>query len=337
VFSAYIYYVVEVDQYQAATSYVKTAALLSALLSGVLGDLLVVFAHTSLTTLMWLSAGFVWAGFALGLGILRPSNKSNKVPAPITPRHLHHFAGAVGDEESGERGAASLTSRFVSFFYPSRRNPSSLTSGARDSDVMRSDDDDDDHPETATSGLLFSDNPFMHRESMRGVSGDVSHNTKTKFSSSRSLRLYQQRKRHKRLLRQKLRLFAYQLRQLCEAMRYPAVLTMVVLWIIGNAVYSVSHQTLYLISLFDVIAYRSYTITRCLSSSSSTARTRGTAQCSLSCSWAALWAPCCPPGSMPLTSLPSPPLRPPPRHLTHEGWAGFIAGLALTGRTLTSS
>lgn len=78
---------------------------------------------------------------------------------------------------------------------------------------------------------------------MRGMSGDVSHNMKTKFSSSRSLRLYQQRKRHKRLLRQKLRLFAYQLRQLSEAMRYPAVLTMVVLWIIGNAVYSVSHQT----------------------------------------------------------------------------------------------
>lgn len=72
-FSAYIYYVVNIEEYQRATSYLKSAALVSCLLSGVLGDILVVFYDTSLRTLMWISAIFVWIGFLWGLYIIRSS------------------------------------------------------------------------------------------------------------------------------------------------------------------------------------------------------------------------------------------------------------------------
>lgn len=76
VFSAYIYYVVSVDQYQLATSLVKASALMAFVLSGVLGDILVVLYDTSLQYLMWISAAFVWSGFLVGLFVIRSSNKS---------------------------------------------------------------------------------------------------------------------------------------------------------------------------------------------------------------------------------------------------------------------
>lgn len=72
VFSAYIYYVISTEHYQYATSAIKAAALISCVVSGVLGDILVVKYNTSLTVLMWISAAFVWAGFMMGLFVIRP-------------------------------------------------------------------------------------------------------------------------------------------------------------------------------------------------------------------------------------------------------------------------
>lgn len=64
---------VKAEDYQFATSTIKAAALLSCLVSGVLGDILVVEFQASLTVLTWISAVFVWAGFLVGLFVIRPA------------------------------------------------------------------------------------------------------------------------------------------------------------------------------------------------------------------------------------------------------------------------
>lgn len=65
-----MYYVIPAKDYQFATSAIKAAALISCVLSGILGDILVVEADSSLKVLMWISAAFVWAGFAEGLIVI---------------------------------------------------------------------------------------------------------------------------------------------------------------------------------------------------------------------------------------------------------------------------
>ncbi len=74
-FSAYVYYVVPTKDYQWATSAIKATALIADVLAGILGDILVVEVDASLKVLMWISAAFVWAGFAVGLLVigLRPA------------------------------------------------------------------------------------------------------------------------------------------------------------------------------------------------------------------------------------------------------------------------
>ncbi len=71
-----MYYVIDIRDYQLVTSCVKSAALLSCVLSGILGDILVVEFDTSLMVLMWISAAFVWTGFFIGLFIIRKPNKT---------------------------------------------------------------------------------------------------------------------------------------------------------------------------------------------------------------------------------------------------------------------
>lgn len=77
VFSAYVYYIISIENYQFATSTIKAAALVSCVVSGVLGDILVVEAKVALTVLMWISAGFVWGGFIVGLFVIRRPNEDN--------------------------------------------------------------------------------------------------------------------------------------------------------------------------------------------------------------------------------------------------------------------
>lgn len=78
VFSAFVYYAVHPDHYQRATSYLKATALSSCVISGILGDLLVVLQGTSIRLLMWISAVSVWIGFVVGLGILRSQAASSR-------------------------------------------------------------------------------------------------------------------------------------------------------------------------------------------------------------------------------------------------------------------
>ena len=57
VFSAYIYQVVPVHSYQKVTGYVRASGLMSTLVSGVLGDILVTQFQVDLTMLFYISAG----------------------------------------------------------------------------------------------------------------------------------------------------------------------------------------------------------------------------------------------------------------------------------------
>lgn len=74
VFSAYVYYMVPHVYYTDITSYVKASALLSCVLSGILGDILVTQFESSLSTLMIISAVCVCLGFLIGFFALRPMN-----------------------------------------------------------------------------------------------------------------------------------------------------------------------------------------------------------------------------------------------------------------------
>ncbi len=61
----------------AATSYIKASALMACVLSGILGDILVVEWDASLLVLMWISAAFVWTGFFVGLFFIRNAHPVN--------------------------------------------------------------------------------------------------------------------------------------------------------------------------------------------------------------------------------------------------------------------
>lgn len=103
-FSAYIYTVVPLEMYQSTTSYVKTSALLSCIISGVLGDILVTQCDTSLYTLTVISAVFVITGAALGFIVIR------------NPKPPSQLEGSF----DGEKGAEPLKSE------PSKHNPAPL-------------------------------------------------------------------------------------------------------------------------------------------------------------------------------------------------------------------
>lgn len=77
VFTAYIYYILPSTAYQDATSYIKTSALMSCLLSGILGDILVTQFNTSLRVLMIISAAFVCGGAVIGFFVIKASKKSS--------------------------------------------------------------------------------------------------------------------------------------------------------------------------------------------------------------------------------------------------------------------
>eukprot|EP00981_Chlorochromonas_danica_P004888 scaffold978_cov172-Ochromonas_danica.AAC.19 len=71
VLSAYLYTFLPHELYLSATAYFKASALIACVLSGILGDLLVIEGGMSLRGLMWISAASVWLGFILGLWLLQ--------------------------------------------------------------------------------------------------------------------------------------------------------------------------------------------------------------------------------------------------------------------------
>ena len=111
VFSAYIYYMVPHSYYTDVTSYVKASALLSCVVSGVLGDVLVTQYNTTISTLMVISAICVCFGFLIGLAALRPA--ANNFSSLIKGKSQTNYSPLeynVNDEQQG---------KFQIFFYSS--------------------------------------------------------------------------------------------------------------------------------------------------------------------------------------------------------------------------
>jgi hypothetical protein len=199
VFSAYVYYVVRADQYQAATSYIKAAALLSCVLSGILGDILVVEGHTSLRILMWISAAGVWAGFAVGLIALRPTNKASHLSNAKTSPHL--------DSKSVRN-------------HPS---PSILQTTCALSPTEAAAED---------PRLSFLSSAFDHQQSMSGAHFDTNTSNATLAQlAPTTTPVY--------TWKQKLALFKSQLQCLRIAIQSRTIAAMLWLWILGNAMFSV--------------------------------------------------------------------------------------------------
>ena len=101
IFGAYIYSVVSVSSYQRFTSYLKTSGLVSHVLSGIIGDVLVTQFYASLDVLMVISAVSVLVGAVVGFVILRSpqwyrqrlhsASNPTLVPSSHTPKLDRHF------------------------------------------------------------------------------------------------------------------------------------------------------------------------------------------------------------------------------------------------------
>jgi hypothetical protein len=78
IFSAYIYYIVPPEYFLKATSFTKASALMSFVISGVVGDVLVTQYQVSLEILNIISTIFVCMGVLLGLFVINDSLKFNK-------------------------------------------------------------------------------------------------------------------------------------------------------------------------------------------------------------------------------------------------------------------
>jgi hypothetical protein len=108
VFSAYVYYAVPLQHYTSATSYVKASAFVASLLSGFLGDILVVLFNYSIDTLMVISAVFVCIGVFIGLFVIsavsESSTKSTKLTMAdkvrIMKRQLYYIVGIFDNKET---------------------------------------------------------------------------------------------------------------------------------------------------------------------------------------------------------------------------------------------
>ena len=100
VFSAYLYYAVSITSYTKVTSYVKASGLVACILSGVLGDILVTQANSSLNLLMIISAISVCIGFVVGIFTIKEQSKelinSEKLPFDYKiPNHISNRISTI--------------------------------------------------------------------------------------------------------------------------------------------------------------------------------------------------------------------------------------------------
>lgn len=216
-FSAYVYYVIGMEQYQAATSYIKTAALMACVVSGVLGDILVVEWDISLRVLMWISGVFVWTGFFVGLYVIRSSNNSFSTKSR---------------SNTNENLPRSKSPSFDKIY---RTNPQAVAGeeGGGSDELM-----------------FFKDSPFVHSRSHSRNHIKTSEDIHMLAAPHRSLadsleqtdfvkRIFEGEEKASSF-EEKLDVFKRQLNYLRTAFQSYAFTTMLILWIIGNAVFSVS-------------------------------------------------------------------------------------------------
>jgi F0F1-type ATP synthase assembly protein I len=274
VFSAYIYHIVDVEYYQSATSYLKATALLSTLLSGVLGDILVVIFNLSLEVLFWISAVMVLIGFTIGCFVIRKSNKNKIIIEKSSSLpHTRSFFPVLMSKRAivaeSEPTSKPLLSEVIhqGNLMPQIKNeevdfddlvqvPDGIEPG------FDNDEEDGYHtPEIkksrTISGNIFNmSNPFLHNLSFfepRSSDPTILPGTSSKSplvtpSSSYRYKKLEEKKRKeskqkeetkKKVFSLKLELFSFQLQQLKSLMKIPPIMMMISLWIIGNAVYTV--------------------------------------------------------------------------------------------------
>lgn len=268
VFSAYVYYVVPLETYQDATSVIKAAQLVASVLAGILGDALVVKAHASLKTLMWISASFVWTGFAIGLFVIKPSHKK-----------IRHEAASVMktavDSASGSPAAAATSSndaRKKKKKAKSKRRPKIPSSVANEygsvsgfggRDVQLSDIDvidfsattDLDVEESAqtennatltSSSISASSNGSMQASYGNGTfAANMTRNTS---EASENISSSPEPTEVPNVKSSKLHTFRRQLHFLRRALESRPLLAMLSLWIIGNSVFTTLYG--YEVSIF---------------------------------------------------------------------------------------
>lgn len=210
------------EHYQAATSYIKTAALLSCVVSGVLGDLLVVEWDISLRVLMWISGVFVWSGFLVGLYVIRASKSSSETIKNIEKVENDNTFNRDTDASAG---TASTLDNI--------KQPSDEGEGHRNSEV-----------------IFFKDSPFVHSRSHsknRFKTSDeinllgtphISRNSNSLEKSAFVKKVFNGENKSTNFS-EKIRIFKMQLNYLNNALQSFAFSTMLILWIVGNAIFSV--------------------------------------------------------------------------------------------------
>ena len=196
---------------------------MSCVISGVLGDLLVVEWDISLRVLMWISGVFVWTGFAVGLVVIRSVNQSSTVRS----RH----SSSASEKQARDNVSPSFDQ------------------------IYSNDHTHNDEAKKAPSEIVFfKDSPFAHHRSQSKThipSNDElhllhpshHHPSRSKADSmeqSQFVKRVFEGEQRSTTLREKLTVFTQQLRYLRMALNSFAFTTMLVLWIAGNAIFSVS-------------------------------------------------------------------------------------------------
>jgi hypothetical protein len=85
--------------------------MMACVLSGILGDLLVVEGGVSLRVLMWISAAFVWAGFIVGLFVIRSAYQQQDTLDEQTEGQISKHS-SMSHKSYGQRAASPSPDNF---------------------------------------------------------------------------------------------------------------------------------------------------------------------------------------------------------------------------------
>jgi hypothetical protein len=236
VFSAYVYYVVSLDDYQAGTSYIKASGLIACVLSGILGDILVFQWQISLRVLMWISGAFVWMGFFVGVFVIE-STTGFRTDQSATPSK----SVSVSLPPSVATPTPTLTPTTTPTPTPTTTDmppfPPPMTR------------------ENTTASEYFRDSPFQHStnnklqitRTLLQSNDDFAKIFNTDTQTIQPTRFASQvfdGQSTPSTWKHKLHVFRRQLYFLHIALQCRCFRTLILMWIVGNAIFSVSRTLL---------------------------------------------------------------------------------------------
>lgn len=266
------------------------------MLSGILGDVLVVEFDTSLKVLMWISAAFVWAGFVLGFFVLRPPT-SNLQPNNrfwSDTQNQTSIDGQYGKHVDIQPGISRATDSDVE----SRRTAESKSSQnplvSEEHDILSEQNREviSNPRHYFNSAVENSSHSVVHEHD--GGKVDMLAEPGFRQPSSESVRNLSAEPISSSYLTMqgKMRLFFRQVRCLRHSLKSGVVQAMLLYWIFGNAVFQVSFKCVH--SSYDFIIlspfpFRRCMITRYLCIKNGEAITPGMVVFWLSCLWQVRW------------------------------------------------